>query len=87
MGAAVPNAETKKSDRGESKIANADPQLLAQFSTWNQMKQESSRLLKLKEQQLVRNFVNRVDMQAEMHQMICNAEAVLQVWKKFQSSC
>ena len=87
VGSAVPNAETKGKDRGDAKIANADPDLLKCFKTWNSMKKESTRLLRDKEDQLVRNFADKATMQIEMHVALCDDTSLEQIWQTFQSSC
>jgi len=51
------------------------------------MKKESSRLLKDKADQLVRNFAEKVTMQTEMQVAISDDAALEQIWQTFQSSC
>lgn len=88
IGSAVPNnAKSRKLDRGNSKIANADPDLLSRFPTWISMQEESSKLLKDKEDQLVRNFANKANMQTEMHMALSDDTALDQIWQTFRSSC
>ena len=51
------------------------------------MKKESSRLLKDKADQLVRNFAEKVTMETEMQVAIRDDAALKQIWQTFQSSC
>ena len=87
VGSAIPNAKTKGLDRGASKIANADPDLLKTLQSWTSTKKESSKLLKAKEHQLVRNFAEKARMQTEMHVALSDNTALDQIWQTFQHSC
>lgn len=87
VGSAIPNGTTKAFDRGEAKIANTDPDLLKKFSTWNQMKKESSRLLADKKDQLVRNFETRKTLQTEMYDTLRDDAALTKIWEMFRNSC
>ena len=87
VGSAIPNGTTKVADRGEAKIANADPDLLKKFSNWNEMKKESSRLLAGKKDQWVRNFETRKTLQTVMYNTLRDDAALMEIWEMFRDSC
>ena len=85
IGSAVPNAATKKADRGEAKIGNVDPRILVRFGTWSRMKAESERLLKEKQQRHIRNYPDCWAMQNQMYKALKDDALLEFVWNLFRS--
>ena len=85
IGSAVPNAATKKADRGEAQIGNVDPHILVRFGTWSRMKAESERLLKEKQQRHVRNYPDCWAMQNQMYKALKDDALSESVWNLFRS--
>ena len=81
----MPNAATKKADRGEAKIGNVDPRILARFGTWSRMKAESERLLKEKQQRHIRNYPDCWAMQNQMYKALKDDALLEFVWNLFRS--
>ena len=85
IGSAVPNAATKKADRGEAKIGNVDPHILVRFGTWSRMRAESERLLKEKQQRHVRNYPDPWAMQNQIYKALKDDALSESVWNLFRS--
>ena len=57
VGSAIPNAITsRKTDRGNAKVCNIDPAVIAPYITWEKMKNEQHKRLLVKQLRLVRNY-------------------------------
>lgn len=86
MGSSIPNAETKKADRGGAKIANVDPSILARFGTWEKMKKESVGLLAAKGDRLVRNYPEEWNVQIQLYKILQDKARLQDLWRKFLES-
>jgi hypothetical protein len=85
IGSAVPNAASKKVDRGEAKISNVDPDILRRFPNWSKMKAESARLLKKKQERHVRNYPNCSLRQEQIYKALKDDTLLEDAWNLFRT--
>ena len=87
MGQALPNARETKVDRGSSKIANVDPQILRQCATWKSMMNANKKQVNRKTG-LVRNYGeddNRT-LDEKMFSVLEDDANLRDLWMKFSTS-
>ena len=85
IGSAVPNAASKKVDRGEAKISNVDPDILRMFPNWSKMKAQSARLLKKKQERQVRNYPNCSLRQEQIYKALKDDTLLEDAWNLFRT--